>query len=766
MKIIFSKRALILSAVAVFLCISMLIGTTYAWFSDSVTSNGNIIKSGTLEVSMEWADGKDDPASDNTAWTDASTGAIFDYELWEPGFLQVRHLAIANEGNLALKYQLQIAVNGEVDELADVIDVYFIDPAEQIDARTDLDGKTPVGTLRDFLAGANNTVFGHIEAGEKDTVTVALKMREDAGNEYQNKQIGASFSLILLATQYTSESDSIDNQYDVNAEFPVIVFEAVTADNVNNDITVVAPGTGVAVTIPAADTAEGDVYKLEVTNVSAEQNAAGETTVSLEAELFRNNVKIENSNTVYDLTFDLGTGALITSVKHNDTELTEGNGDQQYEYDAATGILTIHTSSFSPFTVTYTNPEIVAIKGTDTVIFDTLGEFRDSVNAGNSYEGYTVTLNKDVDVSGSVWTPIEAFGGTFDGNGNTITGLTISAEGAIGAMFNTLEAGAALRNIKFEDVDVSGTYVAVLVGDAETTDDITIENIEIVSGTITATGYAAGIAFDVEGDNVTFRNCVNRAEIVSDYSASGIGAWVYPTNATVENLVNYGDVTGANRAGGIFGNFKGTLTDSENHGDVTSNGGMPAGGIVGVSGGAGTVIANCINTGDVTTTASNINASAAGILGQANGANTVKYCINTGDITAENSYAGGIVTALYGSSTSQYCYNSGAVIGNNSTGNNPKYAAGGIAPKGAYGAGDKSQHCLNAGTVAANTNGATCQLTYQNISDSYYYDGTALKDKTGADADLEAALEALNSGAAEAFFGIDGGVIKPLALID
>ena len=70
-----TKRALFASVMALFLCFTMLLGTTFAWFTDSVTSGNNIIKSGTLDVEMYWADGTEAP--DSATWTDASTGAIF-----------------------------------------------------------------------------------------------------------------------------------------------------------------------------------------------------------------------------------------------------------------------------------------------------------------------------------------------------------------------------------------------------------------------------------------------------------------------------------------------------------------------------------------------------------------------------------------------------------------------------------------------------------------------------------------------------------------
>jgi predicted ribosomally synthesized peptide with SipW-like signal peptide len=215
-----TKRALLGSVLALLVCVSMLIGSTFAWFTDSVTSSGNIIKSGTLDVTMEWADGtKAVPADDSSDWTDASKGAIFKSELWEPGYTEVRHIKIANEGTLALKYQLNIIANGEVSKLADVIDVYYVDPAVQVADRTELTDANKLGTLTEVLANISTTASGNLKATEKHTITLALKMQESAGNEYQDLAIGSDFSIQLLATQLTSEFDSFDDQYDKDATY-------------------------------------------------------------------------------------------------------------------------------------------------------------------------------------------------------------------------------------------------------------------------------------------------------------------------------------------------------------------------------------------------------------------------------------------------------------------------------------------------------------------------------------------------------------------
>ena len=218
-----TKHALLTSVISLLLCVSMLVGTTFAWFTDSVTSAGNIIKSGNLDVEMYWAEGSQAVPTEDSDWADASKGAIFNYSLWEPGFTQVRHIKIANEGSLALKYQLQIKANGEVSKLAEVIDVYFADPAGVTDRA--MTGMTYVGTLKEVLAGMPNNASGTLLAEDgKDeaTITLALKMQESAGNEYQDLAIGSDFSVVLVATQLTAETDSFDDQYDKDSEYPEV----------------------------------------------------------------------------------------------------------------------------------------------------------------------------------------------------------------------------------------------------------------------------------------------------------------------------------------------------------------------------------------------------------------------------------------------------------------------------------------------------------------------------------------------------------------
>ena len=211
-----TKRALLMSALALVMCLSMLVGTTFAWFTDSVTSSGNIIKSGKLEIAMNWKDATAD--GDQQTYVDASLEPIFNYSLWEPGYIEAKNIEIANMGNLALKYQLNIVANGTVSKLADVIDVYYADGEHTLASR-DMTELTYIGTLSAVLADMPDNAKGELLKDETDYVTIALKMQESAGNEYRDLAIGTNFSVKLLAAQFNSEEDAFGPGYDMYANY-------------------------------------------------------------------------------------------------------------------------------------------------------------------------------------------------------------------------------------------------------------------------------------------------------------------------------------------------------------------------------------------------------------------------------------------------------------------------------------------------------------------------------------------------------------------
>ena len=101
-----TKRALLMSALSLLMCVSMLIGSTFAWFADSVTSANNIIQSGDLDVVLEYKTNW----SDEWAPVDENTKIFKDGALYEPGYTEVVYLRVSNAGSLALKYLLSLNI--------------------------------------------------------------------------------------------------------------------------------------------------------------------------------------------------------------------------------------------------------------------------------------------------------------------------------------------------------------------------------------------------------------------------------------------------------------------------------------------------------------------------------------------------------------------------------------------------------------------------------------------------------------------------------
>ena len=218
-----TKRALLSSAVAMLVCVTMLIGSTYAWFNDSVTSSGNKIQAGTLNIDLLVKKNQNEYAS-----VKDSQAAIFNYEKWEPGYTEVRNVMVKTTGNLALKYTMKIVPKNATEDalkLAEVIDVYYANT--EVTTDRNLSGLTKIGTLKDVFTGAAGTIINDTlipdQGNTEDYATIVLKMQESAGNDYQGLSVGNGFDLQVLATQYTYEEDSFDDQYDNNATYEIPV---------------------------------------------------------------------------------------------------------------------------------------------------------------------------------------------------------------------------------------------------------------------------------------------------------------------------------------------------------------------------------------------------------------------------------------------------------------------------------------------------------------------------------------------------------------
>ena len=435
-----TKRALLSSVIALILCFSMLLGTTFAWFTDSVSSGVNTITAGNLDIELEYS-------KNGTDWTtvEDATNLVDPNALWEPGHTEVVYLRLSNKGTLALKYQFSMNIVGETTatnvggnpfKLSQYLKYGIVEGNTVYNKRAD----ARQAVLRDAQGLANYSKNGTM-VGKNDQAYVdqymalVVYMPEDVGNEanYRGNVVPTiELGLNLVATQQNSERDSFGPDYDTNATF------------LNTD-------------------------------------AAGN--------------------------YLIGTA--------------------------------------------------------DELVF-----FAKDVNVNrNTYSGKTVKLTADIDLTGKKWIPVGQTGGytagayfqgTFDGNGKTISNLTIPAStweaGAndgqhfATGFFGFIDAGGqTIKDVTFDHATVEGHHwVGVVAGYMSGK----VENVVVKNSTVTST-YKNG---EADGD---------KAGAIAGY-LNQAGSVI--TGCTVDNCV----VSGVRDCGGIVGySVAGSTTSSNTVTDTT-----------------------------------------------------------------------------------------------------------------------------------------------------------------------------------------------------
>ena len=214
MKNFSSKKALFLSVISMVICVSMLIGSTFAWFTDSATANVNTIQAGNLDVELVGKDGK--TLTEALKWVKSAEAPEGEKVLWEPGCkYNLEPFAIKNSGNLALKYKVVISgLTGDATLL------------EAIDFTVSVDGDALVakdGESTATTAASLNNFEGTLEAGKTTgLITITGEMKETAGNKYKGLSL-ENISITVYASQLNSESDSTGKDYDKDATYyPVL----------------------------------------------------------------------------------------------------------------------------------------------------------------------------------------------------------------------------------------------------------------------------------------------------------------------------------------------------------------------------------------------------------------------------------------------------------------------------------------------------------------------------------------------------------------
>lgn len=342
-----TKRALLLSALSLLMCVSMLIGSTFAWFTDSVTSAGNKIKAGTLDIQLLMYDGNDytDISDSNKPIFGAGSVAqdVNAETLWEPGKTQVAYLAIKNNGNLALKYKVALDVENISKDLYKVME-YAIVPDAQPDSVKSWSSGNSVVEGKQIVATDIS-----MDPGTTHYFALAIHMMEAAGNEYQDGKV--DFDLTVLATQLEAEFDSFNNTYDKDATYPL-------GKNSQASVTYNAAEHGIdfaaEVEIPA-DAPEGE-YELILSKPEdiVITNDNGVASMAFDMKLTRtvdgSTEEVTNSGIAYPVTVQLPHHFVaMQEVWHN------GEKVENFTYDKNTHTISFTTTHFSPFEIKYTD---------------------------------------------------------------------------------------------------------------------------------------------------------------------------------------------------------------------------------------------------------------------------------------------------------------------------------------------------------------------------------------------------------------------------
>ena len=288
-----TKRALVSSAIATLMCIVMLIGTTFAWFTDTASTNVNKIQSGTLKVDIVDAIRETSLQGESLSFVNKEGSADI---LWEPGAtFKTTGFKIKNNGNLALKYKL--LVNG-IDGDSDLLKVIKFSVLNEDGQAVDLD-----------------TYEGHLTAGgvSEKSLYIQGQMDKAAGNEYQGKELNG-LSVTVVATQYTEESDSKDNQYDKDATYPVVNVDEMKEAFAAGGVVSVSTDIKTANNAKTADTADARVI------------ISQPTTLNLDAKIITPDDMGNNGTNFCALIIDANTTINATANGGIDTGVNGGYG--------------------------------------------------------------------------------------------------------------------------------------------------------------------------------------------------------------------------------------------------------------------------------------------------------------------------------------------------------------------------------------------------------------------------------------------------------
>lgn len=524
------RKSLVASLIAIILCFSMLLGTTYAWFTDSIVNTNNIIKSGNVDVELYHTNTvvSDEEVKENTKlFVNQNGGDI----LWEPSASTSETFTIKNAGSLALKYKFSVKAIAKT----------FNGNHALLDVLTLTANGTPLafdGELTGELV-ANDDVVYELEIVWNST---------DNDNAYRNLQI--LLGVELVATQLASEYDGTGNEFDKDSQFPNLSTYVTIDKTSNEEVVLETKGkNAVSASIPATlinalpeNVTSISLAHTEPIETKDENNSANNSVY------FKAITLVDQEGKVIDLK-NLGINETITVTLPEQNVFAKGETVSIYHdgefIETATvgayGVITYTTSHFSEVQVKPASWN----GGSDTSWYDAknpkteytfttaeqIAGLAELCSGDTTFKNVTFKLASDIDfycedtsanADGDPVTfrPIGdhskngTFEGTFDGQGHTVSnlyqngwdlGYEWGVYGSYGLFGNVNNATIKNLNIEGSESYIEGGDTSFVAGSA--TGTCVFENITI-KNSISATynnGNGGIIGWSGAGD-YTFKN--------------------------------------------------------------------------------------------------------------------------------------------------------------------------------------------------------------------------------------------------------------------
>ena len=510
MKLKSKKSALLMSFTSLLLCFAMLVGSTFAWFTDTATTGVNKIVSGKLKVDI--IDMQGNTLQGKTMKWQAKDGREQDKILWEPGCTYyLEPFMIQNQGNLALKYKIELNGFSGDKKLLEALEFgfYYFSP-----------GFGEARTLGELMDGGNLDNVAENPGLCTAPIYIFAHMKEEANNDYQELSID-DLSITVYATQLNYENDSIGPDYDKDAEYPIDTWNGDSATAA--ELTAATDDTNQVVTVES-----GKLLAALAKAVNNGSDYAGYT-IKLTKNIDLNGkewtpIGTKGTSNVFKGTFD-GDGRTIKNLKISSGDCVAFFGAVE---NATVKNLTVEGN--------------VNGKNAAGIVARVVG----GATIENCVNRATINASEKA------------------------AGIVMYAQGSSSSdQYGSLSSDCVIKNCKnYGAVNANKIAAGGIYGwSSDESGKLKITDCEN-NGVVTATNtaQAGGIAGNCRV--ITVENCVNNGNVTSAASAGGIVGKNDTKASTITSCRNTATVVGAEyKTGGIAGTFIGEIKNSSTTGN-------------------------------------------------------------------------------------------------------------------------------------------------------------------------------------------------------